>query len=89
MCKRNGDIGPMLSVVRAIKGFRPDLRLHGFGVKLTSLREGAIRDAFWSADSMAWSFAARHEGRDPNCWTEARRFVERIETMPVQESMPI
>ncbi len=89
VCKRNGNIGPMLSVVRAIKELRPDLRLHGLGVKLTSLGEGAIRDSFWSADYMAWSFAARYEGRNPNCWTEARRFAERIENMPVQETMLI
>lgn len=32
------------------------IRLHGFGVKITSLARG---DAFVSADSMAWSYRAR------------------------------
>lgn len=89
VCKRNGKIGPMLSVVRAIKNARSDLRLHGFGVKITSLGEAEIRNAFWSCDSMAWSFAARYEGRNGNDWREAKKFADRIENMPVQQGFRI
>lgn len=31
-----------------------------------------------SADSMAWSYAARRRGGDQNDWMEAFRFAERI-----------
>jgi hypothetical protein len=40
-------------IVRSLDG----LRLHAFGVKLTGLR--SFGDALTSADSMAWSYAAR------------------------------
>jgi hypothetical protein len=62
----------------AIKAERPDLRLHGFGVKTTSLRVQAIRDLLWSADSMAWSFSARKQGRRANDWQEAKRFERAV-----------
>lgn len=41
------------------------LRLHGFGFKKTGLR--AAHDVLASADSMAWSFHARHEPPRPEC----------------------
>lgn len=84
VCKRNGRPDAIEQVLLAIKGERPDLRLHGFGLKATSLASGVIRDALYSADSMAWSFAARMEGRNGNDWREARAYVERIAAMPIQ-----
>jgi hypothetical protein len=57
---------------------RPDLRLHGFGVKKTSLLSVAVRMLLATADSMAWSFSARKQGRNANDWREARSFVEVI-----------
>jgi hypothetical protein len=84
LCKRNSDVSQIQAVLSAIKQARPDLRLHGFGIKTTSLYSGVVRDCLYSADSMAWSFAARREGRGRNDWCEAVRFAERIETMPVQ-----
>jgi hypothetical protein len=38
ICKRNADPQAVLDVLGAIKAVRPDLRLHGFGLKLTALR---------------------------------------------------
>jgi hypothetical protein len=38
------------------------LKLHGFGVKLGGLARPGVAAALASADSMAWSFAARREG---------------------------
>lgn len=78
ICKRNGDPCAIWRVLDAIKTERPDLRLHGFGLKTTSLSNPIIRSYLHSADSMAWSFAARREGRDANNWHEARDFVARI-----------
>lgn len=87
VCKRNGDPASIEEVLMAIKRERPDLRLHGFGVKTTALQSGLVRDMLETADSMAWSFAARKQGRDGNSVKEALRFAHRIETMPVQFSL--
>lgn len=87
VCKRQGRADAIVVVLQAILAERPDLRLHGFGVKTSSLQDGGVRDRLYSADSMAWSFAARKQGRDPNDWREAVAFIERIETMPVQGAL--
>jgi hypothetical protein len=78
VCKRNGQPGRIVEVLAAIAALRPDLRLHGFGVKSTSLGHPGVRARLHSADSMAWSFAARREGRDANSWLEAAVFVARL-----------
>ncbi|WFS07758.1 hypothetical protein [Methylobacterium sp. 391_Methyba4] len=79
VCKRNSQPEQILSVLSAIHAVRPDLRLHGFGVKLTSLRHAGIRRLLFSADSMAWSFSARKQGRNGNDPAEARSFVAKVE----------
>lgn len=85
VCKRNGDRRAIEAVLLAIKTERPDLRLHGFGLKQAALSSGLVRDLLETADSMAWSFAARtarHHGdktRSGNDWREAKRWVESIE----------
>jgi hypothetical protein len=61
VCKRNQDPSSIVMVLKTIKKERPDLRLHGFGVKTTALAWEYVRDNLESADSMAWSFAARYE----------------------------
>jgi hypothetical protein len=86
LCKRNGHPGAIEFVLRSIKQVRPDLRLHGFGLKTTALGSAIVRDSLHSADSMAWSFAARYEGRGRNDPAEAAKFARKIETMPVQEA---
>ena len=89
VCKRNGSPRDMAAVLRAIKQLRPDLRLHGFGAKLTALESSEVRSLLHSADSMAWSFAARYEGRDANDWREAKQFVARINQPVVLDSRPM
>jgi hypothetical protein len=79
VCKRNGDPKSIVAVLSAIKKERPDLRLHGFGIKLTALGNAYIRDALHSSDSMAWSFAAWKQGRNPNDWHEAQAYCTRVE----------
>lgn len=86
VCKRNTDIGSVELILRAIKRRRPDLRLHGFGLKTTALSSGVVQECLESADSMAWSFAARRQGRNANDWREAKRFAASIATQPVQFS---
>lgn len=80
VCKRNGDPDSILAVLRAIKDERPDLKLHGFGLKTTALQSYEIRGLLETADSMSWSLAARKQGRNANDWREAKRFYDLIES---------
>lgn len=84
VCKRNGDPDAIAEVLLAIKKERPDLKLHGFGLKKTALASDLILSLLHTADSMAWSLAARKQGRNGNDWREAERFVERIYTQPIK-----
>jgi len=74
ICKRNGNPQSVVAVLEAIKENRPDLRLHGFGLKTTALSNNYIISLLYSADSMAWSYAARKQGRNPNGLEEALNF---------------
>lgn len=78
VCKRNAKIEAIEHVLMAVKKARPDLLLHGFGVKTTALNSSIVWDCLHSADSMAWSRAARWEGRDRHSWEEAERFASKI-----------
>jgi transcriptional regulator of met regulon len=82
ICKRNSDPSAILDVLLAIKTVRPDLRLHGFGLKITALANGVIRALLHTADSMAWSFAARRGGRNANDFHEAETFRDIVEIEP-------
>ena len=84
VCKRNANPGSVVAVLEAIHSVRPDLRLHGFGVKITALRNQRVRELFHSCDSMAWSFAARYEGRDGNDIAEAIRYTHKVNRQAVQ-----
>lgn len=53
-----------------------NLALHGFGIKGSSFV--ACSHVLASADSMAWSAAARHGGRDANSPVEAMRWRSRL-----------
>lgn len=87
VCKRNTNVGAIEDILLAIKRARPDLKLHGFGLKSTALASSIARKCLHSADSMAWSFAARKQGRDANDWREAKRFSDRISEHPPQSSL--
>ncbi len=82
LCKRQGDPAVIAAILDAILLDRPDLRLHGFGCKRTSLLDEAVRSRLATADSMAWSLAARFEGRDQNAWDEAGRFAPAVGGCP-------
>lgn len=88
VCKRNGSPEQVVAVLAAIAAVRPDLRLHGFGVKQTSLLHPGVRELLSSADSMAWSFAARKQGRDGNSWVEAAKFVSRVTSTAARPFVP-
>lgn len=78
VCKRNSNPQAIVGVLQAIKTARPDLRLHGFGIKLTSMQSSLVCNLLHSADSLAWSYAARKQGRNANDWREAARFASRM-----------
>jgi hypothetical protein len=84
VCKRNTDIGAIEAILTAIKRKRPDLLLHGFGLKTTALASWVVQNILHSADSMAWSYAARKQGRNANDWREAKNFIDRIQIRPTQ-----
>jgi hypothetical protein len=88
VCKRNGDPDAIVEVLSAIHRVRPDLLLHGFGVKQTALMHPGVRELLATADSMAWSFAARKQGRDGNSWREAKTFTERVTNIATQAAKP-
>lgn len=89
VCKRNSDPGAVAGVLLAIKDVRPDLRLHGFGLKSTALAHPLVRSLLHSADSMAWSFHARKNGRNANDWREAVRWTKAITSRPVQHLLDL
>jgi hypothetical protein len=89
VCKRNGDPRAVAAVLLAIKRERPDLLLHGFGLKTTALANPLVRSLLHTADSMAWSFAARLEGRNPNDWREAMQWTAAIARRPVQHLLDL
>lgn len=78
ICKRNSHPQIIEYILKQIKAVRPDLRLHGFGLKLTALRRPCIQSLLYSADSMAWSFHARKNGRNAHDWREAKAFEDKI-----------
>lgn len=79
VCKRNNDPSTIRAVLLAIKQERPDLRLHGFGIKITALASPTVRQLLDTADSLAWSYNARRNGRSANDWREAARFAGRVD----------
>lgn len=89
VCKRNGDPSAIEDVLFAVKRRRPDLRLHGFGIKTTAIGSSVVRGLLYTADSMSWSFAARREGRgrDANDWREAKRFERKIYALVQQKGI--
>lgn len=78
VCKRNSNPAAIEAVLRAVKDVRPDLLLHGFGIKLTALRSLAVQELLHTADSMAWSFSARKQGRNANDWREAAGWTHKV-----------
>jgi hypothetical protein len=78
VCRRNGLVTEVEAILVVIYRARPDLRLHGFGLKLTALRSGVVSRLLYSCDSMAWSHQARNEGRNSNDWREAKAYVEKV-----------
>lgn len=79
VCKRNSDPSAIEAVLIAIHTERPDLRLHGFGLKKTALQSSSIvRALLYSADSQASSFRQRKEGGNANDPAAALKYAATI-----------
>lgn len=87
VCKRNANPCLIFDVLYAIHEERPDLQLHGFGLKLTALSNEWVINEVHTADSMAWNYAARRQGRDNNDYREAIAFQRRVNAVSVQQQM--
>lgn len=72
VCKRNANPQQIADILIGVKMLRPDLRIHGFGIKLTALSDSTVRKHLFSADSMAWSF------RSDKSVTTARNYLARV-----------
>jgi hypothetical protein len=81
VCKRNGNPDQIEDVLLAIKAHQPDLRLHGFGLKMEALKSGTVRALLHSSDSMAWSFAGRREDGSEHDPRRALAYAAKIETL--------
>jgi len=81
VCKRNANPDTVEDILRAILSVRPDLKLHGFGLKIESLKNPAVKDMLYSSDSMAWSFQARREGNDGNDPRNALSYCARVQNI--------
>ena len=68
VCKRNSNPASVRDVLLAIKTERPDLKLHGFGLKKTALEDSIIWDLLHSADSQASTLS---QGRGSNKYVGA------------------
>lgn len=89
ICKRNGSPDQVIEVLLAVKTERPDLRIHGFGLKTTALSHPVVSALLHTADSMAWSFAARRQGRDANDWREAAAWSDNVKAKASTETQKI
>lgn len=97
VCRRQAT-NEAAEIIAAICEAVPGIRLHGFGVKTAGLlRYGHL---LASADSLAWSYAARREPPLPNCVghrncancrtyanTWRTRLMHQMDTTPVQPSL--
>jgi hypothetical protein len=80
VCKRNSNPDQIEDVLLAIKCERSDLKLHGFGLKISSIEVPSVRALLYSADSMAWSYHGRRNG-DGNDPREALKYGARIQSL--------
>lgn len=78
LVSKSGNAGKVKAILAAVKASRPDIRIHGFGLKGAALQDFRILKLLGSADSMAWSLIARKNGGDPNSWQEAKAFADEM-----------
>lgn len=86
VCRRTSPRN-ITKIILTIKNELPNTRLHGFGIKISVLKDKATYDAVYSADSGAWDYSARwrkwHEGSDRGTVSidEATKYVEKLKSI--------
>ena len=87
VCKRQSRPSTFARILKAILQEGTELRLHGFGVKTTALRQADISESLYSVDSMSWSYAGRFENPPRTHSLEwCQEWAERTRTCPVEPS---
>ena len=83
LCRRQSRSVEIAQVQSAVLRVRPDLRLHGFGVKTTALTNASVALRMHSVDSMAWSYAARREeaAHRRNSTEACQEWLRRVEAI--------
>jgi hypothetical protein len=61
VCSRNGNLGEVEWILKAIHDEAPGIQIHGFGLKTTAFTSAHIVERLASADSMAWSSRGRRQ----------------------------
>lgn len=92
VCRRNGEPGEIANILKGIKLLRPDMRLHGFGLKMLALENTEIRELLYSCDSMAWSYPLRFRPGDDfvhkqEAITLAHDYQQKIHLLAVGDSV--
>ena len=78
VCKRNGRPDEIADLLKSIKLIRPDLRLHGFGLKVLALENTEVRSLLYSCDSMAWSYPRKFQEKPEPEILLAHQYQEKI-----------
>lgn len=92
VCRRNGSPEAVADILRSIKLIRPDLKLHGFGLKVIALENPAIRELLHSTDSMAWSYPRRFQPEPEPEIKLAHKYQQRVQAAvddSVQKRPPV
>lgn len=87
VCKRNSNPESVETVLRGIKYKRPDLRLHGFGLKITALENPVIKNMLHSSDSMAWSLEGRRKDGDSHDPRQALAYCARVQKITDSQNL--
>ncbi len=78
VCRRNGKPNEVFNILKSIKLLRPDLRLHGFGLKVLAVENSQVKGMLYSCDSMAWSYPRKFQPVPEPEIPIAHRYQQRI-----------
>ncbi|HEY9653554.1 MAG TPA: hypothetical protein V6C95_23030, partial [Coleofasciculaceae cyanobacterium] len=86
VCRRNGNPMEVLDILASIHTLRPDLRLHGFGLKQLAVENTKVRDHLYSCDSGAATYSKRFG--DPRSEKELNHEYQQRFYAAVTDSVP-
>lgn len=62
VCKRQRT-NEIIWIITTIKQRYPEIKLHGFGVKTTALKNRLVTESLYSADSLAWAITGNRDNK--------------------------